>query len=113
LHADTLQQLAKSTGDRLLFRPRLQPFLRVPGAARQLCELHDLFPIRRWDNADDRRRFSHLLIRPKSPSDIVFLQRFHELRDPLIGIFPGLAHPDRYVMLFAKINVLPQHALIR
>ena len=35
------------------------------------------------------------------------------MRDPLIGIFPGLAHPDRHVIAFAEINVLPYYALIR
>jgi hypothetical protein len=44
LHADTLQQVGESTGDRLLFRPGLQSFLHVGSTARQLCELHDLSP---------------------------------------------------------------------
>src|SRR5258708_37482911 len=106
LQADILQQSRESPGERLLFRPRLQPFFRLPSASRQLCELHDLSPISRRDNADDRRRLFHLLVRPESPSDVVPFKRFRELGDPLIRILPGLTHPDGHVITFATINVL-------
>jgi hypothetical protein len=45
---------------------------------------------------------------------ILFLfQYFHKWPDPLIGILPGLAHPDQHIITLAKIDVLPEHAFIR
>src|SRR5215831_19017288 len=81
-------------------------------AARKLGKFDDLSPVSWRDNADDRRRFFHLLIRPESPPDIIAFQGLHELGDPLIGILPGLPHPDRHIILFPKVDVLPYHAFI-
>src|SRR5215468_5951202 len=52
--ADTLQQLGKSTGDRLLVRPGLQPLFHVRRTPRKLGKLHNLSPVGRLDDADHR-----------------------------------------------------------
>ena len=54
LQADALQELGENAVDRLLFWPDFQPFLHMPSATRKLGELHDLSPICRWNDADDR-----------------------------------------------------------
>src|SRR6516165_6875144 len=100
-HADVLHKLSESAGDRLLFRPRLQPVFHVARAPREFCELHDFVPVRGRENAHHRRGLAHLLIRPESPADVVLFQRLCELCDPLVGIFAGLSHPDRHVVTFA------------
>src|SRR5205807_7558137 len=113
LQADAFQQLGENTVERLLVRPRLQPILHVSDVALKLHELYDFSPIGRWNYADDCRRLFHLLVRPESPADVIFFERLHKLRDPLVGVLSGLAHPDRHIKVFAKIDVFPQHTLIR
>jgi len=56
--------------------------------------------------ADD---FSIFLYGQKAHPILFFSSAFRELRDPLFGILSRLAHPDRHIITFAKINVLPQH----